>query len=43
MEPLNILLIEDSPSDVRLIREAVKENSMSVEMTVCQDGVEAMN
>jgi two-component system, chemotaxis family, response regulator Rcp1 len=43
MEPLNILLIEDSPSDVRLIREALKENSMSVEMTVAQDGVEAMN
>jgi chemotaxis family two-component system response regulator Rcp1 len=43
MEPLKILLIEDSPSDVRLVREALKENSMSVEMTVARDGVEAMN
>jgi two-component system, chemotaxis family, response regulator Rcp1 len=43
MEPLNILLVEDSPSDVRLVREALKENPMSVDMTVCSDGVEAMN
>jgi two-component system, chemotaxis family, response regulator Rcp1 len=43
MEPLNILLIEDSPSDVRLVREALKENSMPVQMTVARDGVEAMD
>lgn len=43
MESLKILLIEDSPSDVRLVREALKENSMSVDMTVARDGVEAMN
>jgi len=43
METLNILLVEDSPGDVRLVREALKENSMSVQMTVAHDGVEAMD
>lgn len=43
MELLNILLIEDSPSDVRLVREALKENSVRVQMTVARDGVEAMD
>ena len=43
MESLNILLVEDSPSDVRLIREALRENSVPVEMTVAHDGVEAMD
>jgi chemotaxis family two-component system response regulator Rcp1 len=43
MESLNILLVEDSPSDVRLVREALKENSMPVHMTVAHDGVEAMD
>lgn len=43
MELLNILLIEDSPSDVRLIREALKENSARVHVTVARDGVEAMD
>ena len=43
MESLNILLIEDSPSDVRLVREALKENPIPVEMTVVRDGVEAMD
>jgi chemotaxis family two-component system response regulator Rcp1 len=42
MELLNILVIEDSPSDVRLVREALKENSVRVQMTVARDGVEAM-
>jgi chemotaxis family two-component system response regulator Rcp1 len=43
MESLSILLIEDSPSDVRLVREALKENSMPVQVTVARDGVEAMD
>lgn len=43
MEPLSILLIEDSPSDVRLVQEALKENSMTVRMTVAHDGIEAMD
>lgn len=43
MESLNILLVEDSPSDVRLVREALNENTLKVQMMVAHDGVEAMN
>ncbi len=39
---MEILLVEDSPSDVRLIREALKETPISVKVTVASDGVEAM-
>ncbi len=42
MKSLSILLVEDSPSDVRLIREALKETPLTVEITVAQDGVKAM-
>ena len=38
---LRILLVEDSPSDVRLIREALKDTPVPVQLTVAQDGVEA--
>ena len=38
---LRILLVEDSPSDVRLIREALKDTPVSIHLTVAQDGVEA--
>jgi chemotaxis family two-component system response regulator Rcp1 len=37
-----ILLIEDSPGAVRLTREAFREASISVELHVAADGVEAM-
>jgi two-component system, chemotaxis family, response regulator Rcp1 len=43
MESLSILLIEDSPSDVRLVREALKDNDIPVRMTVARDGIEAMD
>jgi len=41
MRPVKILLVEDSPSDVRLIREAMKEAPFAVQLTVAQDGMEA--
>jgi two-component system, chemotaxis family, response regulator Rcp1 len=40
--PLQVLLIEDSPGDVRLTREAFRDASMSIELHVAADGVEAM-
>jgi len=40
---LKILLVEDSPSDVRLVREAIKESAICVQITVAHDGVEAMD
>ena len=39
---VEILLVEDSPSDVRLIREATKETAPGIQITVAKDGVEAM-
>jgi chemotaxis family two-component system response regulator Rcp1 len=41
MKSVRILLIEDSPSDVRLIREALKETPVPVQITVARDGLEA--
>lgn len=38
-----ILLVEDSPSDVRLVREALKETSLAVHLAVAQDGIEAID
>lgn len=43
MKSLRILLVEDSPSDVRLVREALKETAVPVQISVARDGVEAMD
>jgi len=37
-----VLLIEDSPGDVRLTREAFKDAKMHINLHVAYDGVEAM-
>jgi two-component system, chemotaxis family, response regulator Rcp1 len=37
-----ILLVEDSPGDVRLTREALKDAKMHINLHVASDGVEAM-
>lgn len=39
---LNVLLVEDSPGDVRLTREALREANISIQLHVASDGVEAM-
>jgi len=39
--PLQVLLVEDSPGDVRLTREAFHEANMSIQLNVVPDGVEA--
>ena len=41
--PVNILLVEDNPGDVRLTQEAFKEGNLSVNLEVVMDGVEAIN
>jgi len=41
-EPLELLLVEDSPGDVRLTQEAFLAANMDVHMDVATDGVEAM-
>lgn len=42
VRPIDILLVEDSPADVRLTREALKEAKVLNTLHVAQDGVEAM-
>lgn len=42
MKSMRLLLVEDSPSDVRLIKEALKELGAPVQLNVARDGVEAM-
>jgi chemotaxis family two-component system response regulator Rcp1 len=40
--PIEVLLVEDSPGDVRLTREALREANTSVHLHVATDGVDAM-
>jgi len=40
--PIEILLAEDNPADVRLAQEALKEGKVLNRVTVVEDGVEAM-
>lgn len=42
MQPIQILLVEDNPGDVRLTREALKESKMHNTLHVAADGVEAL-
>jgi len=40
--PVEVLLVEDNPGDVRLTREALKEGKVRNNLHVAQDGVEAL-
>jgi two-component system, chemotaxis family, response regulator Rcp1 len=42
MGPLQILLVEDSPGDVRLTKESFREAGETINLHVTMDGVEAM-
>ncbi|NVJ00796.1 response regulator [Myxococcus sp. AM009] len=41
--PIEILLVEDNPGDVRLTIEAFKEGKVSNRLSVARDGVEALS
>ena len=41
--PVDILLVEDDPGDVRLVIESLKINKLSNTLNVVEDGVEAMS
>jgi two-component system, chemotaxis family, response regulator Rcp1 len=41
-KPIELLLVEDSPGDVRLTREAFKESKVLNHLHVVKDGVEAI-
>jgi CheY-like chemotaxis protein len=40
--PIEVLLVEDSPGDVRLTQEAFREANKAIHLNVAVDGVEAM-
>jgi CheY-like chemotaxis protein len=40
---IQVLLVEDSPGDVRLTREAFRDANVSIQLHVASDGVEAMS
>ena len=41
-KPVDILLVEDNPGDVRLTQEALKDAKLAVNLHVVNDGLEAM-
>src|ERR1700723_3803924 len=40
--PIEVLLVEDSPGDVRLTQEAFREYSKPIRLHLAADGIEAM-
>jgi CheY-like chemotaxis protein len=43
MKPVEILLVEDNPGDVRLTAEALKESGFPFHLSVARDGEDALN
>ena len=41
--PIEVLLVEDSPGDVRLTQEAFRDANIAIHLHVAADGVEAMS
>jgi two-component system, chemotaxis family, response regulator Rcp1 len=41
-DEVRILLVEDNPGDVRLVRESLRENGLPHRLAVAMDGVEAL-
>ena len=42
VRPTVILLVEDNPGDIRLVREAMRERRMQVDLHAVENGVEAL-
>jgi two-component system, chemotaxis family, response regulator Rcp1 len=38
----SVLLVEDNPGDIRLVREALASGAISLRLTIAQDGLEAL-
>ena len=43
MQPIQILLVEDNPGDIRLTQEAMAEAKMGNRLNVAKDGAEALD
>lgn len=41
-QPIEVLLVEDNPGDVRLTREALRDGKVANNLSVVPDGVEAL-
>jgi CheY-like chemotaxis protein len=42
VNPIEILLVEDNPADIRLTIEALRENRVQINLYIARDGEEAM-
>lgn len=42
-KPIEILLVEDNPADIRLAKEALKDGRVMNNLSVATDGLEALN
>lgn len=42
IRPLNVLLVEDNPGDIRLMREALRDGSTRKKLDAVEDGEEAL-
>src|SRR5437867_5270265 len=42
-EPIEVLLIEDNPGDVRLVKEVFKDSRLPYHLSVSKDGAEAVS
>src|SRR5207253_11406074 len=42
-EPIEVLLIEDNPGDVRLVKEVFKDSRLPYHLSVAKDGAEAVS
>jgi chemotaxis family two-component system response regulator Rcp1 len=42
-EEIEVLLVEDSPGDIRLTQEALKDAKVHINLQVAHDGIEAMS
>ena len=42
LQPLRLLLVEDCPSDVWLIKEALKQSGLPVQVALADDGIAAL-
>ena len=42
-KPVEVLLVEDNPGDIRLTQEALRESAFDVHLNVARDGVEALD
>jgi chemotaxis family two-component system response regulator Rcp1 len=42
-DPIEVLLVEDNPGDVRLVREVFKDSQLPYNLSVAKDGAEAIS